>query len=214
MLSALAAVCAVLATAGCATIRVTDPARTATEQFLMSQAITQAIAQLNVDALRDRKVFVDTGFFTGAETVLVNGELRERMFTAPEQSFAAGELREKLLIAGARVVNDRKEAEVIVEMRSGGIGIDRLDNLIGIPPGVFTTSSEANANVLSPELAILKNTRQNGFASVSFVAYRAATGEYITSSGPYVGRTLRDDWWIFGVGPRTVGNVPTTEKPQ
>ena len=47
---------------GCATIRVTDPPRSATEQFLMSQAVTSALAQLNVDALRDRKVWVADSF--------------------------------------------------------------------------------------------------------------------------------------------------------
>jgi hypothetical protein len=71
---------------GCATIRVTDPYRTATEQFLMSQAVTQALGQLNVDALRDRKVWIETGYFTGAEKVNVNGEERQRLFTTPEQA--------------------------------------------------------------------------------------------------------------------------------
>jgi hypothetical protein len=49
---------------------------------------------------------------------------------------------------------------------------------------------------------------------VAFVAYRADTGEYVTSSGPYIGRTIRDDFWLFGLGPRTVGNIPTTEAPR
>src|SRR3954470_7323598 len=118
-----------LTAAGCATIRVTDPQRTATEQFLMSQAVTQALQQLNVDALRDRKVWIETGYFTGAEKINVNGEERQRLFTTAEQAFATGELRERLLLAGARIVPERKEADVVLEIRSGGIGIDRLDNL-------------------------------------------------------------------------------------
>ena len=39
---------------GCATVRVTDPARTATEQFLMTEASVRAIEQLSANALRDR----------------------------------------------------------------------------------------------------------------------------------------------------------------
>src|SRR4051812_12626718 len=85
---------------GCATIRVTDPLRTATEQFLLSQAVSQAIGQLNVDALRDRKVYVDTTFLAGTEQFTVQGEVRQRVFTTPEQSFAAAEFRERLLSAG------------------------------------------------------------------------------------------------------------------
>jgi Family of unknown function (DUF6655) len=203
---------------GCATVRVTDPPRSATEQFLMSQAVSRALEQLNVDALRDRKVWLETGYFTGAEQVTVNGEIRQRMFTSPEQAFAAAELRERLLLGGARIVPDRKLAEVIVEMRGAGIGIDRLENLIGIPASVLggpvTSDVTGNVPLVTPEIALYKNTRQRGFASVSFVAYRADTGEYLTSSGPYIGRTIRDDFWLFGAGPRTVGNVPTTETPK
>jgi hypothetical protein len=207
----------IFATGGCATIRVTDPAHTATEQFLMSQAISAALKQLNVDALRDRKVWLETGYFTGAEQVVVNGEVRQRMFTTPEQAFAAAELRERLLLGGARIVQDKKLADVIVEVRSGGIGIDRLENLIGVPASVLggglAGSATSGVPISIPEIALYKNTRQRGFASISFVAYRADTGEYLTSSGPYIGRTLRDDFWLFGAGPRTVGNIPTTETP-
>jgi len=200
---------------GCATIRVTDPYRTATEQFLMSQAVSQALQQLNVDALRDRRVWIETGYFTGAEKINVNGEERQRLFTTPEQAFATGELRERLLLAGARIVDQRKDADVVLEVRSGGIGVDRLDNLIGIPAVTLSNSLGGTAGnsipISTPEIALYKNTRQRGFASISFVAYRADTGEYLTSSGPYIGRTIRDDFWLFGAGPRTVGNIPPTE---
>lgn len=203
---------------GCATIRVTDPYRTATEQFLMSQAVSRAISQLNVDALRDRKVWIETGYFTGAEKVNVNGEERQRLFTSAEQAFATGEIRERLLLAGTRLVPDRKDADIVLEIRSGGIGIDRLENLIGIPAtvlsGAVSGTSAGGVPVATPEIALYKNTRQRGYASISFVAYRADTGEYVTSSGPYIGRTLRDDFWLFGAGPRTVGNIPTTENPR
>lgn len=211
--------CVAAGAGGCATIRVTDPPRSATEQFLMSQAVTSALAQLNVDALRDRKVWVETGYFTGAEQVIVNGEIRQRLFTSPEQAFAAAELRERLLMGGARIVQEKKEADVIVEVRSGGIGIDRIENLIGVPASVLNGfgvggSGSAGVPIATPEIALYKNTRQRGFASVSFVAYRADTGEYLTSSGPYIGRTIRDDFWLFGAGPRTVGNIPPTESPR
>jgi hypothetical protein len=205
-------------TTGCATIRVTDPYRTATEQFLMSQAVSRALSQLNVDALRDRKVWIETGYFTGAEKVNVNGEERQRLFTTPEQAFATGELRERLLMAGARIVEQRKDSDVVLEIRSGGIGVDRLENLIGIPAstltGATTSAGAGGVPITTPEIALYKNTRQRGFASISFVAYRADTGEYLTSSGPYIGRTIRDDFWLFGAGPRTVGNIPPTENPR
>jgi hypothetical protein len=96
-LLAVACCAAAGAGGGCATIRVTDPPRTATEQFLMSEAITRATAQLNFDALRDRKVWVETAYLSGAEQVTVNGEVRQKLFTSPEQAFATALVRERLL---------------------------------------------------------------------------------------------------------------------
>jgi hypothetical protein len=187
--------------AGCATIRVTDPPRAADEQFLLTGAAVKAVAQLSTDTLRDRKVWVESAYFN-----------------APEQAYVVGEVRARLLLGGVRLVSDRKEAQIIVELRSGGVGINRKEFLLGLPsipiPGINSGSGAVSTAVpfITPELAILKNTNQRGFASIAFVAYWADTGEVVTSSGPFIGRTIRNDWWIFGAGPRTDGNVPTTER--
>jgi hypothetical protein len=181
---------------GCATIRVTDPGRTATEQFLMSQALSDSIQSLSITPLRDRPVFIDVSFLSG--------------HTTQESSFLVAELRSKMLLDGVRLVEHRTDAQVIVEVRSGGIGIDRLEFLLGIPAIVIPGATADGVPVATPELAIIKETRQYGFASVSLVAYWRDSGEIVSSSGPYVGRTSREDFWFFGIGPRTIGNIPTT----
>ena len=38
------------------------------------------------------------------------------------------------------------------------------------------------------------------------------SGELVDSSGPFVGRTLREDWWILGFGPRTIGDIPPAQR--
>jgi hypothetical protein len=188
--------------AGCATVRVTDPPRTATEAFLMSQAADKAIDQLSWDALRDRKVFVEMRYLTAA--------------TQPSDdfSFLGGDLRAKLLLNGVRLVNEREQAQIILEVRSAGLGIDRLDSLVGIPSFVFNTAGTGGNAIpfATPEVALVKNLRQRGFASVAFVAYWNDTGELISQSGPFLGTTLRDDFWFLGTGPKTVGNIPPAEK--
>lgn len=186
---------------GCATIRVTHPPHTATEQFLMSVATSRAIDQLSAEVLRDRTVYVETTYLTAT--------------TQPtqEHSFLIGELRAKLLMSGVRLANKREEAQIVVEVRSGGVGIDYLEYLLGLPATYVPGSTGTTGGILlsTPELAILKSTKQFGFASVAFVAYWAKTGELVAYSGPFIGRTLREDWWILGYGPRTVGNIPPTE---
>ncbi len=190
---------------GCATIRVTDPPRTATEQFLLSGAAESAIDQLSADTLRDRLVYIDTTYLTTAWQ------------TAPELSFMIGEFRAKLLEGGARISPERDGAQIVIELRSGGIGVDRLEFLLGLPSigltGLIGGPAAANAApILTPELAILKSTRQYSFASIAFVAYWVDTGELLVSIGTFVGRRYREDWWIFGTGPRTVGDIPPAER--
>ncbi len=186
---------------GCATIRTTDPPRTATEQFLLSGAASRAIAQLSSESLRDRKIFIDTSFLGSSQT-------------ANEYAFLVGELRAKLLLSGIRLVEKRDQAQILLELRSGGLGIDRLEFLLGIPALYLPQASQGSSSVpiATPELAIIKSTKQRGFASVAYVAYWADTGEVVAHSGPFIGRTIREDWWIFGTGPRTVGNIPPAEK--
>jgi hypothetical protein len=192
---------------GCATIRVTDPSRTATEQFLMSEATRKAVDQLSAEALRDREVYIDTSYLVSSA------------FPTPENLFLVAELRNKLLLGGVRLVEKREKSKIILEVRSGGIGIDRLEYLLGLPAIYVTgnnasavTATGSNTAVTTPELAIVKNTKQLGFAGVAFVAYWADTGELVAGSGPFVGKTIREDWWIFGFGPRTIGDIPPTEK--
>jgi hypothetical protein len=197
----LASVYALLITSGCASLRVTDPPRSADEQFLMSTAAQRAVAQLSTEALRDRKVYLDASYFN-----------------APEQAFVTGEVRAKLLLGGVRLVPDRKEAQIILELRSGGVGVNHLEFLLGLASiplpgiGVGSGSTAATVTLATPELAILKNTKQQGFAGIAYVAYWADTGEVVTSSGPFVGKTYREDWWFLGIGPKTIGDIPTTGK--
>jgi hypothetical protein len=186
----------------CATVRTTDPNRTATEQFLVSAAATRAVDQLTPTTLRDRRVFIDSSYlFAGV--------------ASNDQSFLLGELRAKLLTNGVRLVKNREEAQIVLEVRAGALSVDRIEYLLGIPATYLTgstTGTPSNVPIVTPELAIVKDTKQQGYASVAFIAYWNDTGELIASSGPFVGKTLREDFWFFGLGPRTVGNIPPAEK--
>jgi len=206
--AALLLILAALFFIGCATVRVTDPAQTASEQFLESQATHLAIQNIVVDQLRDRKVFVDATYLS---TVKANSEVLSFKETPQPFLFLLAELRAKLLFSGARLMEKPEDAEIIVEPRSGGISVDHLEYLLGIPNLTIPTEGVASVPFTTPELAIVKSTKQFGFASVAFVAYWRDSGELVASSGPFVGRTDRQDYWILGLGPKTVGNIPPTQ---
>jgi hypothetical protein len=184
---------------GCTTIRITDPDHTADELYLENVASKLAVDQVSATVLRDRKVYLDTTYLTAATQ------------PSDQQQFLVGELRAKLLLTGVRLTPYRKDAEIIMELRSQGTSVNHLEFLLGIPAssvgGIFTGGIAAQ----TPELSIIKRTQQHGYSSVAFIAYWADTGEVVAASGPFVGRTERDDYWFFGVGPQTIGNVPPAE---
>jgi hypothetical protein len=180
---------------GCANVRITDPARTATEQFLLSQAAVRAVDLLSFEAVQGRKIYLDASHFSPSE-----------------KDFALSEFRARLLLSGVSIAEKKEDAEIIIEVRSGGVGIDRYESLFGIPSLSAPASSLTNAiSLVTPEIAITKKIRQIGFASVSYVAYWADTGEVVASSGPAIGKSNREDWWLFGFGPSTIGDIPPVD---
>lgn len=201
MLAVLLVLLCALQPACTATIRTTDPARTATEQFMLSTAAQRAVEQLSVEGLRGRTVFVDSQYFA-----------------ASESAFVLGELRARLLMNGAQLLPKREDAQIVLEVRSGGVGIDRSDFLLGVPSLVFGAGDSdgiaARTPLATPEIALIKNQHQLGLASVAFIAYWKDTGEVVMASGPAIGRTTREDWWIFGLGRRTIGDIAPTDAPE
>lgn len=195
---------------GCSSIRVTDPAETATQEFLESEATRLAISQLTADSLRDRKVFVDATYLS---TIMENTPPLSFKQTPQPFLFLLAELRAKLLLAGARLVDKKEDAEIVVEARTGGVSVDHYEFLLGIPSIAVPTEVVASVPFETPELALIKSTKQYGFSSVAFVAYWRDTGEIAASSGPFVGRTSRKDYWVLGLGPSTVGNIPPAQPP-
>jgi hypothetical protein len=171
---------------------------------LITQAAQRAVDQLSAISLRDREVFVETSTLTAV--------------AQPEQwdVYMIGEVRSRLLMQGVRLVDKKEKAKIILEVRSAGASIDRLEYLVGLPASSLGSNNPETKGVPvnTPELALFKSTKQLGYASVAFIAYWADTGEVVASSGPFVGRTAREDFWILGYHARTAGNIAPTETGQ
>ncbi|MGC8539886.1 MAG: DUF6655 family protein [Phycisphaerae bacterium] len=188
--------CTLIMSGGCSTLRVTQPPETADEQFLLSRAASLAISKISVANLRDRLVYVSVHF--------VNARI-------PGHNYLEADLRSHLLKSGVRLTNARVKAQIVMELRVGALGINQENSLIGIPAiafGNYSSGSSFSLPVVLPQISILQNTTQQGYASVAYVAYWRSSGEIVASSGPFVGRTYRHDWWFLGFGPETSGNIP------
>ena len=147
---------------GCTSVRETQPERTATEQLIMSGAVIDAAGQIQSEAIKGKKVALDVTYLKSVDV-----------------EFTKGELRDRLLQLGALLVVDPAQAEIIVEARSGGLGIDESKTNIGIPaipipvPGVGTFQT--------PSLYVYKYHRQEGKSAIALTGIEVATGKHMFS---------------------------------
>lgn len=156
---------AVLAVAGCTTVRSSDPQRTATEQLLISTAADKAAESLTLDLPKNQLVFVDAQNFEGYDG-----------------KYAIGAIRDHLLRQGLRLTNDRSKAETIVEIRSGALSIDERSMLVGLPK--LEIPIPLAGTFSSPEIAFYKRETQQGIAKFAATSYDAKQGTLISFSHP------------------------------
>jgi hypothetical protein len=182
---------------GCSTERESDPARTATEQLLISQAADQAADEINLDIKPGAKVFVDASNFDGTDA-----------------KYAIALLRERVLRLGGALAADRGSSDTVVEIRSGALSIDNSELLIGIPH--FDIPIPLAGPLGFPELAIYKKARQQGVAKFAAVSYDTKEGKAESMSGAQFGASHKTDYVVLfffswsnnDVKPEDLGNKP------
>ena len=171
---------------GCTTVTTTEPPETATEQLLITTAIDNAVANLNVAIPAGTRIFVDTSYFDGVG--------RDQKVLFPKYAMAA--IREKLLRSGALLAPDRQTADMIVEARTGAQSIDHNSLFIGLP-ALSIPLPPSFYPVPTPELALFKRDRQTGVAKLAIVAYRQGTGAFVSASGPSFGSSNHTETQIL-----------------
>jgi hypothetical protein len=179
-----------LALAGCGTTRVTDTQRTATEQLLVSNAVDQAISQLDCRCLAGKPVYFDPQYLDGSL----------------DRGYLVSSIRQHLLACGCILQEDRTKSVYVIEARSGGIGTDRNALLIGVPQMNVPTLVPGQPSSI-PEIPIAKKTDQKGVAKVAVFAYNRITGKPVWQSGVVQATSTAKDTWFLGVGPIMRGTI-------
>jgi Family of unknown function (DUF6655) len=171
-----------LTLAGCSTTRETEPARTATEQLLISTAVDRALDRLHLNVPAGTKLWVEAANFDGYD-----------------QKYAVGAIRDRLLREGALLVADRGQADAVVEIRAGALSTDSDDLLIGIPSVVMPVPLAGAAK--TPELSLVKKNHDEGVAKIGITAYDAKTGALAPYSPaePIYGYSNRTRWVVLSL---------------
>ncbi len=185
------AAAAILA-AGCSTIRATDPARTATEQLLVATAADRAAQQMDLAALAGKKVFLDPAHLEGAD-----------------KGYALGAVARRLAGQDARLVAERKQADVAITVHAGALSVDRSQFLIGLPE--MAVPVPLAGPLQTPELALFKRDGQTGIVRLALNAADAASGEPVLSPEPASGQAHFTLWKILLI-PFRSSDVPEKQR--
>jgi hypothetical protein len=187
---ALAALCALVS--GCGTTKWSDSPRTATEQLLISDAVDRAISEIDFSALAERSVYLDTRY----------------IITALDQNYVISTLRQHMLASGCVIKDKADDADYVVEVRTGSLGTNRQDLLLGVPATNLPTAGLLPIGSASiPEIAFMKRTNQQGVCKLAVFAYDRMSGRPVWQSGNRKIASRAKDTWVLGTGPFQRGEI-------
>lgn len=170
--------------AGCSSTKTSNTPRTAREQMLLSNAVDQSLNKIDFSPLGGQRVFID-----------------ETWLDAVDKKYIVGSLRHRILLAGAQLTTGADDADVVMEVRSGGVGTDSSESFVGIPevtlPGMLTL----------PEIRIAERRSQYGYAKLGLVLRDAQSGRALGSGGMSLAQADDNNWHVLGVGPLQTGSL-------
>ena len=112
-------------------------------------------------------------------------------------------IRERVLSHGGRLVAKADGADVVLEVRSGGMGTDNSETFVGTPrisvPGLMP--------VELPEIKFWNRTQHLGTAKVGILAYEPKSGMIVPQGGQALARSDDTKWYLLGFGPFQEGSV-------
>jgi hypothetical protein len=183
----LVASCLAIAGTGCATTKNSDTARTGVEQLLISSATDQALDKVDLAPIKHAKVFVETKYLD-----------------CVDKNYIIVALHQRLLRNGSTLVDKPEDAQVILEVSSGGVGTDRQEFFVGIPQIPLPPPSPISI----PKLEVFTRSRAIGTAKLAIVAYDVKTRQPVVDSGTPMARSDYKQWNVLGTSPVISGRVP------
>lgn len=164
--------------ARCTTVRQTKPPQSATEQLLISKAADRAAAKMLAPLPHGTKVYVDAQYFQGLNS-----------------KYTISAIRDQLLKDGADLVSDRKDAGIVVEIRSGAESIDNKTTLVGLPSLDIPFPLAGAFKV--PGIALYRKKSKIGTAKIAMTGYNEKTGVYEFTVGPDYGFSHQTQWTLL-----------------
>ena len=176
--------------------------RVATEQLLLSDAVDEAVNQIDFSHFRGQRCYLDTSYLKqNQKTGIINTE------------YVVSSLRQQVVTAGALLQERRADADIVIEPRVGALGTDGHEIVYGVPQGgsIAGAATALSGSPLAlpaiPEIAFGKNDSQSGIAKLSVFAYDQVTRQPLWQSGIAKAETTSNNTWVLGAGPFQKGTV-------
>ena len=191
----------IAALGGCTSDQVPDASRAPAEQQLaVTKAVDHAVDNLKPKIPPHTKVFVDSSFV----------DTEDKGIVLPR--YTIGAVRDLLLRAGANLVPERKDAELVAELRTGAQAVNRKDMLVGVPS--FSLPVPMAGPLSTPEIALFKRDTQKGISKIALTLLNAKTGALVDSTGASYGDSRLIKYQALLVFNWTDENVEPEHIPQ
>ena len=186
----------ILLTVGCGTVK----QQKATDQLLVSDAVDRTLSRVSFVSLGGSQVFIDTQFIRSI-----------RSSGCVDSNYVLSCLRELAIRDGCILKESRGEAEYVVEVRMGALGMDNHVINYGIPGNSAvnqTASLLANAPIPAiPEISLAKKDERRAAVKISLFAYDRVSGEPVWQTGTMTGQSNAKSTWVLGAGPFQEGEI-------
>jgi hypothetical protein len=182
----LVALVGAMTLAGCATMKHSDTARTGVEQLLISSAADKALDKIDFQPIARANVFLETKYLD-----------------CVDKNYIVVSLRQRLMRAQCTLVEKIEEAQVVVEVASGGVGTDRNEIFLGTSEIPLPPPSPVSI----PRLALMERKRAIGTAKIAVLAYDAKTKAPVINDGFALARSDHRTTNLLGLGGINGGSV-------
>ncbi len=132
--------------------------------MLISAAADRAAAQLSLGIPAGTRIFIDTRYFQGYD-----------------DGYAIAAIRAQMMKTGLMLVDDRAQAEAVVQVSAGALSTDQKSVLVGLPQ-LTVPYIPAGNSVTVPEIALFKQAEEKGVAKFVATGYDAKTGKLLATT--------------------------------
>lgn len=176
----LAGAAAALLAAGCADPNITNTSRSAIEQMLISSVVERSIGGVNVEEFKGRKVCMDYA----------------NLAPQVDKAYVQGFVELHFSQAGAIVLKDEKEADVVVQVISGALATDSNKFMIGTPQLPIPLPN-TDLSFAIPEIPLFKRIVRSGYGKFSLVMLEAKTRQPLRVVSNIISKSEYVNWTIL-----------------